>query len=488
MDILPLKSVREDDALAIPSHLLNLAKLLNLGFPVPEGIIVTPPEVKLKTILLHHQIKDREIFEQRLTLIKKEICQIPLPEELDSILIKRKVDAKSIWHGLLEVWLNEIKSRIWREGFSSRLTSNLTAQLLFFLENIKASGEAFFDPLAKQVIVENKQGKLTLDEIENLQKLVQIGNSKLFISQEYHWVIVTAGQNKKREIKIVKVMPFTQVKVDDKAEFAMPAAPPEAKVVKDLKSSVKVYLDLNSGFSINEEVDGIFLKAEKAGDFEETVYKLSESAITFPHSTVIYRLADNGFKFAGIRGTFQLLQQKNMLKQQIEAFLFCRNKRSLLNIQLGVPFTRTVYEFLELKKELMGFGVSRKGSLKLWLELSIPENILNLKKYTESGLDGVIFNLDELSGWLGGFNPYESENISYKAYNHTLIEFLRQALKLLHQENIPILAVGSLVNNDEVLEFLVENGVTGLIAGLETASFMHQHLRFIEKRIVKKKL
>src|SRR5579884_3143113 len=121
MDVLPLKEIREEDAPLVGQNLVYLARLLHLGLPVANGIVVTPPEITLNTVLKKYDLKDREVFEQSLTLIRREILETPIPEELQEAFKQKKVNVKNLWVELLDSWIQEIRGRVWREGFSPDL-------------------------------------------------------------------------------------------------------------------------------------------------------------------------------------------------------------------------------------------------------------------------------------------------------------------------------------------------------------------------------
>lgn len=247
---------------------------------------------------------------------------------------------------------------------------------------------------------------------------------------------------------------------------------------------------------VKREVDGIFISGEKITDnalkpeerFEQKVFKLVEAAESYPNLSVVYKLSDLVEKRNGVRGSLRLLHQQSLLKEDVEVVKFARNKKNLLNVVLAVPFTRSLHEFLKIKRDLASLGIARKGSLKLWFEVCVPENIINIEDYLTAGLDGVIINLDELASLLGGFDPGEPESVFYKAEVSALVKFISDALKILQKAKIPTLVCGSLSLHDEILEMLFERGVTGIIADFVAASSLNEHLSFVEKRLIRRRL
>src|SRR3989344_8432799 len=109
IEILPIRFLRDEDALIFGSLNVALGKLTRAGLPVALGIAVSPPDFHLKTAMEHYDFGKREIFEQSLTLAKKEIEKIPVPAELEKEV---KKNVRKTWLALLFAWLEQIKERL----------------------------------------------------------------------------------------------------------------------------------------------------------------------------------------------------------------------------------------------------------------------------------------------------------------------------------------------------------------------------------------
>ena len=121
------------------------------------------------------------------------------------------------------------------------------------------------------------------------------------------------------------------------------------------------------------------------------------------------------------------------------------------------------------------------------MEFKVPENFINLERYLKVGFDGAILDLDFLQKSLGGYELEEGE--FYKKQVQTLIKFLEPIFKIFHQHEIPVLAKGCLNLYPDILEFLIEKGVWGIVVNtaLEAES-APDHLSWVEKRMVMKRL
>lgn len=498
IEILPIKLLTEEDIPFYGSLNVLLGTLSRANFSVGHGIVITPPYLKLKTTLEHYKLDSKEFIEQVLTLVKKEIDATPIPQILITETKKEKhffvkgqliKSVKALWLVLLNNWLEQIKSRVWNKGFYPGATENLDAQSVIFVKKVKSFGIAFFDFLQDDVVVTAKSGNLKPDDLKKVTDLVKLANKKLCIPREYEWIM--DGQ-----IKLTKVLPYTPLPIFHSEYLSSKGLVREASKKDFVKrSAVKVLCDISSAAAPSSNgIDGLFLVSEKIFDlgklresFENLILRIMESAGNFPYSPILFKLADKSEGMGKIRGTLRLLHQNSLFNPLVEVLDFARHKKGLNNIHIVVPFLRSVKEFLQIKKELAVKKLARKPSLQIWMEIAVPENILNLEQYLSAGLDGVVLNLDELIAYLNGFDTAE-ENLSfYKNEVEGLIKFISNALTLLHQAKIPFITYGSLAFNPKMLEFLVEKGVYGIVAENYEAHSAHDLFYQTEKRVILKK-
>lgn len=496
IEILPIKTLRDEDANIFGKLNVLLGKLSRLDIPVADGIVVTPPTLHLKTTLEHFDFGHREIFEQSLTLVKKEIEKTVVPEILEKeskghinfLVNSEKIKGvKKLWLVLLNSWIDQIKQKLWKDGFYPGIAESLDPYVVIFAKNARSFGQAFYELELDETIIDIKSGQFLPLESKKLDDLVQLANKRLLIPHKYEWV-------SDRGLKITKVLPYTPSTViasDSEAISSMngiASLPPAPR--NDVKSAIKVFLDLSKGLTV-ENADGVFISSEKIFDlnkpqssFEELIFKLVEAGTTFSGSPVLMKLADMSEGMGKVRGTLRLLHQKSLLDPLCEAILFARNKKDLLNIHIVIPFVRGVNELQQIKRELAVKKLMRKNSLQQWLEIAVPENIINLEEYLINGVDGVVLNMDELSAHFAGYDHTQSELAFYKHEVTGLLKFLEDGIKLLHKSKIPFIAQGDLSLNPDILEYLVERGVYGIVAERYEAPSAHDLLHQAEKRMI----
>lgn len=495
IEVLPLRVLTDEDAPVFGALPVALAGLLRAGMPVADSIVITAPHLKLKTTLEHYDFGAREVFTQSLELVKKEIEKIPVPENLLKEAGREKhffvsgqkiKSVKALWKKLLEIWLDEIKARLWNSGFHSGITEDLRAQVVAFIKKEQAWGRGYYDEFSEKEEVIVKSGRLKEEQILKIRELIKQGNKKLFLPYEYEWILEGG-------IKLTQVFPQPHPLASPKMHTmttCLPAQPCKQEEIRK-KSAVKVFFDLSSGFTIEKDIDGIYIASEKIYDlnkpqssFDEMLFKLVDCAVTFPNSPVYFKLADKSEGMGKVRGTLRLLHQKSLLDPMLTALDFARHKKNLGNVHVVIPYVRCVNELLQIKRELAVKKLMRKNSLQIWVEMCVPENIVNIEHYLIAGIDGVVLNLDELSAHIGGYDPQEAEMVFYRNEADALLKFLEDAIKLMHKSKIPFTAYGSLCFYPKVLEYLVEKGVYGIVAERYDVHCAYDLLRQTEKRIV----
>lgn len=480
MTILPLKLISDSDKRLFGEDISNLARLARANFPVPDAICISPPQIVLNTILEHFNYAKQEIFEQSLVLVKNRLLKIPLPVELEKALGKKKhfffdtqnvTGQKNLWQRLLTSWLDEIRSQILRLGFSDNLLSQLNSQVVFITkENKGCVVQAFWEKELKEVLVETKGVKIHPQKLNSIDLLVIEANKRLFIPQVYQFWVTD-------RVRVVSVKPYTEPVAATVSKRQIELPKQEIKAI--VKSAMKVFLNLSEGLTIVKEADGVLIEGDLDFDYERLAFKLIESSLSFPHNSVIFKLPGD---------SFSLIHHSSLLNQVCELFLFARNKKGLFNIQLAIPKVISPYDLIELKKELAVRGIHRKGFLKFWLDLSVPENFINLDQYLSIGFDGALISFDSLSNYLKGIDPTDEILKSYHKSDTTVTRFTHEGLKKLSRLKIPVLVQGQLLLRPEVLEFLIEEGVWGVVANnLVEAETLPEELKFNEHRVVLKK-
>lgn len=434
MQVLPIRSLDNVDKEIFGSAWVNLAHLARSGFPVVEGVLV-----ELST--------DMESF-------------IP-----SSLSLELKGVKSYLWQN--KIYKDEIK--LWKDLAKDKKA--LAIQAIFFLDKNYPLITAFFDPDLKEVVIKT-EAKLSPQSLRKIDQLVTQVKRKLAFPQVLEIILA-------KEPLILKLSPFTHnVPLDQKKVST--SGINLVSEIKSIKSAVQVFYD--SQGEIPQGIDGIYFEDLNNLNFDDKVLLLGKMAEEFS-GPIIYQLPN--IQDDDLGGTLRLVEQNSLLVNTADAFLFARNKKNLLGLELAIPKVRAPEEYLQIKRDLAVRGITRKGTLKFWLEFSVPENVINVSSYVMAGMDGVILDLKNLHQMLIGFDHKRGEDY---ILNKTLIEFIVPAIRALHRANTPILVRLRDSIDSEVLGKLVEVGVKGIIVGNRNeAESLSEHLNWLEKRIISRR-
>lgn len=476
MDYLPIKSISAEDEPLVGSDVVRLGRLARLGLPVADGVAVFPPDHIFK-IIKYANLQNREVFEQNLALIREELKKIPVPPDFRKLLNSKGVRAEHIWTSLLEEWLAGLRFSVWNGDVVTLDKLKFLAQPVFFTGRIFSSGQVYIEPGTGEVALETRKGILPADKSQALCGIAREAQERLFLPFVYHWVLHGKAAN---GLALVKTSPFTQTK----AKIAKQTLQTPVKKPLSATSATKIFADLSSGYVLGEGADGGFVRGEESAEYDDLALRLVEACMAYKDAPVIFRLSD--VAAGGIRGSLRLLHKPADLDRDVGAYVFTRNKKQCLNLQLCVPCTRSPDEFLSMKRELAVRGATRKGSAKIYLEMGVPENLVQLDGYLTAGLDGAVLNLDELASWIGGFGRGTDEHVFYQRQAGALLKFLEEPMKLFRKNKMTVVGFGGLCFNDDILAFLIKNGITGVVTGRHTVTQSREVISFVEGRLVRR--
>lgn len=467
MTILPIQSVDLTDQPQVGIEICKLAALKRAGMPVLSGWVVIPtPPAWL--------IDDRRSFEQKAKLLKKEWMKTPLPIELVDVLKQHKrllfretiLSAGEVWDTLLEHWFAQLQSIIHRhDGLPQKI--NLTSELLWQAQTDGHLVQAVFDPTYKEVRIETKI-KISPTMMQQIDRLVLQADKKLLISEQYSFWLT------KDNLYLIEIRPSTEI-INPKT-VADPLFNIET-AAKHSRSAMKVILNLEDQAYLTHTVDGVMVGLE---DLEQLLI----IAQAMGDKPVFCSMTANSNP--DLEGSLGLVHHKLILAKNCHNFLVALQKEQYSNLNLVLPITKSALITAQLKKQSSLLGIDRSIGVKIWQTLSLPENLWQIDKYIEIGFDGVILNLDRLYNQLTSINDLES---AYYPIDWVLLtEILSPALKKLHQAKVTILVSGKLALFAEVLEFLIDSGVWGVVVPKIEADGLTEHLYWAEKKMIKKRI
>ena len=281
---------------------------------------------------------------------------------------------------------------------------------------------------------------------------------------------------------------------------------------KTVKTATKVYVNLGEPQQALEiskmGIDGIgllraefmiaeigkhpkkFIEEGKGKQFtQKLVDGLQVFADAFYPRPVIYRTTDfktneykslkGGEKFEGeennpligYRGVSRYLIDTEVFRLEIEAIKQVRNKLGYKNLQLMLPFVRTVEELTEIKRLISSYGLTRKGSFEIYLMVEVPSTVIMLEKFIEVGIDGISIGSNDLTMLTLGVDR-DNEKIThlYNELDPAVLWMLEKAVTTAKKAGIKSSICGQAPTTyPNLAKSLVDWGINSISVSADTA-------------------
>jgi len=190
----------------------------------------------------------------------------------------------------------------------------------------------------------------------------------------------------------------------------------------------------------------------------------------------------------GHKGAYRHIRDKSLLQMELRAIVNVREKMGLNNLNLTIPFVRTVKEVIEIKKVIDANGLKRGHTFKLYITADFPSNVILIDKFIDTGIDGVLINSNELTMLMLGLN-YDNEEIindhDHKEMDESLLNAYNQIIKAGHKKNIKISIYGQAVDNSmKLVDALVRQGIDSVCVSPSAVNRIRSVVQDSENSIV----
>lgn len=221
-----------------------------------------------------------------------------------------------------------------------------------------------------------------------------------------------------------------------------------------------------------------------AGEQESYIQKLVLGLTTFAKAfgtrPVIYRATDfksNEYKdlkggekyepiesnpMLGYRGAFRYIKDPDVFKLELEAIKRVREKHD--NLNLMIPFVRTVKELLAVKEIVTESGLFEDREFKFYMMVEIPSNVILLEEFIKVGIDGISIGSNDLTMLILGTDR-DNEEVSGEFYelDPSVLWALKKIIETSNKFNITSSICGQAPSvYPELTQMLVNWGVTSI--------------------------
>lgn len=188
----------------------------------------------------------------------------------------------------------------------------------------------------------------------------------------------------------------------------------------------------------------------------------------------------------GYRGAIRYINNPEVFEMELKAIKKVREKYN--NLWLMIPFVRTPDELKEVKKIIVGNGLSRTSSFKLLLMVEIPSNVILLDEFLAVGIDGVSIGSNDLTMLILGADRDNSELAKvFNEQDPAVLWALEKTIKTCHKNKVTVSICGQAPSvYPELVEKLVEWGITSVSINPDAIERTRELIYQAEKKILGK--
>ena len=295
---------------------------------------------------------------------------------------------------------------------------------------------------------------------------------------------------------------------------------------ENIKTATKVYVNLAEPSRAREiakmHVDGVgLLRAEfmiagigthpkkliKEGKQKQFVSSLADNleifCSAFGTRPVVYRATDfktneyrslkGGKEFEpeepnpmlGYRGAARYIGTPEVFELELEAIKYVRNKLGYKNLWIMIPFVRTPKELLDVKKIVVGAGLDRSSTFKLWMMVEIPTNVIRLEEFLAVGIDGVSIGSNDLTMLLLGTDRDNSDVAhDFSEMDPSVLWAIEHVVKLCHKHQVTSSICGQAPSDyPDLIDKLVRWGITSVSVNPDAVSHVRSTIADAESKL-----
>ena len=189
----------------------------------------------------------------------------------------------------------------------------------------------------------------------------------------------------------------------------------------------------------------------------------------------------------GWRGASRYYDPKYLpaFKLELEAIKKVRNEYGFKNLQVMIPFCRTVQE-AELVTNLMAQeGLVRSADFKIWLMAEIPSNIILADQFNKY-VDGYSIGSNDLTMLvLGCDRDNETVQHIYDERNLAVRRAIRHLIEVAHKDGKTVSICGQAPSvYPELCDFLVKSGIDSISVNPDAVKSTKKMVAQLEQRIL----
>ncbi len=186
------------------------------------------------------------------------------------------------------------------------------------------------------------------------------------------------------------------------------------------------------------------------------------------------------------RGTYSYLADPTLFDLELEA-LAVINTEGYNNLNLILPFVRSIEEFKFCYRRLENIGLTANNSLQVWIMAEVPSVIFLLPEYVHAGVQGIAIGTNDLTQLLLGVDREQTEfsNRGLNANHPAMHKAIAQLIATAQANNIECCICGQApVDYPSLIDKLINWGITSISVEPEAVERTYQAIARAERRLL----
>ncbi|MEZ2280563.1 MAG: putative PEP-binding protein [Microcoleus sp.] len=206
------------------------------------------------------------------------------------------------------------------------------------------------------------------------------------------------------------------------------------------------------------------------------------AAAVFPRP-IFYRSLD--LRESGIHGSFSYTFEPELFDWELKVLKTSWDS-GYTNINLLLPFVRSVDEFSFCKQRLKTVWQQRPVEFKLWIMAEVPSVLFLLSDYVKAGVEGISIGTNDLSQFMLGVNRNSADMASaFSGRNQPMMRAIEQLILQAKEAGIPCSICGDApALYPQMIDSLVLWGISSISVNVDAVEQTSRAIARAEQRII----
>ncbi|MFC1656438.1 phosphoenolpyruvate synthase [Patescibacteria group bacterium] len=187
----------------------------------------------------------------------------------------------------------------------------------------------------------------------------------------------------------------------------------------------------------------------------------------------------------GYRGCMRYIQEPDLFALELQAIQKIHDM-DLNNLQLMIPFVRTVQDLQQVLKLVDNFGLRKDKDFKVLMMAEVPSNVVLIDEFLACEVDGISIGSNDLTQLILGADRDNAKLIDeFDERDPAVMQSMAKLIRKTREAKKTVSICGQAPSNfPEVVKLFIENGATSISVNPDVIEKTRLLVASIEKRIL----